>query len=155
MLEIERKFLVKNATYKKEAYDQKRIKQGYLNSDPSRTVRVRISGKQAFLTIKGAPDVQGTTRFEWEKDLKLEEARALLELCEPGYIDKTRYLVEVANKIYEVDEFYGTNEGLVVAEIELNAADETFVKPNWLGEEVTGDEKYYNSQLKKKPFSQW
>ncbi|HEA31029.1 MAG TPA: CYTH domain-containing protein [Leeuwenhoekiella sp.] len=155
LLEIERKFLVKNTAFKEESYAHKRITQGYLNSNPARTVRVRISGKQAFLTIKGIPESGGTTRFEWEKEIDLEEAEALLPLCEPGSIDKMRYLIKAQDKIYEVDEFFEDNEGLIVAEIELNAANEDFLKPNWLGEEVTGDEKYYNSQLGKRPFIKW
>lgn len=155
MLEIERKFLVKNNTFKEEYFAKKRIIQGYLNSDPARTVRVRISGKQGFLTIKGSSESGGTTRFEWEKEIELQEAEALLSLCEPGSINKVRYLVKAADKIYEIDEFFEQNDGLIVAEIELDAADEYFEKPNWLGQEVTGDQKYYNSQLSKRPFLKW
>jgi CYTH domain-containing protein len=155
MLEIERKFLVKNNTFKEESFAEKRITQGYLNSDPARTVRVRISGEQGFLTIKGSSESGGTTRFEWEKEIELLEAEALLSLCEPGSINKVRYLVKAADKIYEIDEFFDQNDGLIVAEIELDAADEYFEKPKWLGQEVTGDEKYYNSQLSKKPFLKW
>ncbi len=155
MLEIERKFLVKNNAFKEKSFAKKRITQGYLNSDPARTVRVRITGEQGFLTIKGLSNPGGTTRFEWEKEIDLQEAEALLKLCEPGSINKMRYLVKAADKIFEIDEFFDQNEGLIVAEIELNAADEYFEKPNWLGQEVTGDQKYYNSQLTKKPFLKW
>lgn len=155
MLEIERKFLVKNNAFKEESFGQERIIQGYLNSDPARTVRIRISGEQGFLTIKGLSNSGGTTRFEWEKEIDLKEAEALLALCEPGSINKMRYLVKAADKIFEIDEFFDQNEGLIIAEIELNAADEYFEKPNWLGREVTGDQKYYNSQLGKRPFSKW
>jgi len=155
MLEIERKFLVKNLSFKEKSFANKRIIQGYLNSEPSRTVRVRIYGEQGFLTIKGAPDASGTTRFEWEKSIDFTEAKMLLNICEAGVIDKTRYLFRAADKVFEIDEFYGENEGLVVAEIELSSADETFEKPDWLGMEVTGDTKYYNSQLANKPFLKW
>lgn len=155
MLEIERKFRVKSLEFKKEAYDSKRIVQAYLNSTPSRTVRVRIHGAQAFLTIKGAPDAEGTTRFEWEKEISVEEVEALLPLCEPGTIEKTRYFVKAGNLIYEIDEFEGANQGLIVAEIELKDPDQAFTKPDWIGEEVTGENKYYNSQLTKKPYLSW
>ncbi|WP_031426583.1 CYTH domain-containing protein [Flavimarina sp. Hel_I_48] len=155
MLEIERKFLVKNHSFKDNSFSNKRITQGYLNSEPSRTVRVRIYGDQGFLTIKGAADAGGTTRFEWEKEIELQEAEKLLNLSEPGSIDKIRYLFKAGDKTFEIDEFFGENEGLLVAEIELNAADEEFEKPDWLGAEVTGDAKYYNSQLGKRPFSTW
>ncbi len=155
MQEIERKFLVKNETYKTQAQSSFRIVQGFLNTHPERTVRVRIKGEKGFLTIKGKGNDSGTTRFEWEKEIPVHEAEALLVLCEKGQIDKIRYEVKVENHTYEVDEFSGENKGLIVAEIELSDENEAFVKPDWLGEEVTGDVKYYNSQLSKKPYCEW
>lgn len=155
MLEIERKFKVKNKNFKSEAYTSQRITQAYLNSNPARSVRIRIKGDQAFITIKGLPDQEGTTRLEWEKEISIMEAETLLPLCEPGSIDKTRYFIEANELVYEVDEFYGANEGLVIAEIELTHADQPFFKPSWLGEEVTGQNKYYNSQLITQPYNSW
>lgn len=146
--EIERKFLVKGE-YKSLAFSRSRIVQGYISSAPGRTVRVRIRDDKGYLTIKGASNASGTTRYEWETELPLEEAQELMKLCEPGIIDKTRYLVHSGAHVFEVDEFYGKNEGLVVAEVELASEDEAFVKPPFIGEEVTGDPRYYNSQLKK------
>ena len=154
-VEIERKFLVKNNDFKSESYSEKHIKQGYLNSDKNRTVRIRIANEKAFMTIKGKSNATGTTRFEWEKEITKEEAEDLLLLCEPSIIEKTRYLVKVGNHIFEVDEFYGDNRGLVIAEVELNNEDETFTKPAWLNEEVTGNVKYYNSSISKIPFKDW
>lgn len=154
-VEIERKFLVKNDTYKKESQTQKKIKQGYLNSDKNRTVRIRISNNKAFITIKGVSNSIGTTKFEWEKEIQKQEAEGLLLLCEPTIIEKTRYLVNAGNHIFEVDEFYGDNIGLVIAEIELNTEFESFIKPNWLDNEVTGNIKYYNSNIRKHPFKDW
>ena len=154
-LEIERKFLVKNEDFKKESYQKKTIKQGYLNSDKNRTVRVRISDNNAFLTIKGKSNASGTTRFEWEKEIDIIEAEQLLLLCEPSIIDKTRFYVKSEHHIFEVDEFYGDNNSLIVAEIELSSENEIFQKPTWLGEEVTGNKSYYNSCLSKIPFKNW
>lgn len=155
MIEIERKFLVTSKAYKQEAQQQNRIVQGFLNTDPYRTVRVRIKGGQGFLTIKGKGNENGTTRFEWEKEIPLKEAEALLKLAEPGAIDKIRYEVKVGDHMFEVDEFFGVNEGLVIAEVELTNEDEYFEKPIWLGPEVTGQTKYYNAQLSKNPFKEW
>jgi len=155
MVEIERKFLVKNNDYKHEAFSEKRIVQGFLNTHPERTVRVRIKGEQAYLTIKGKSNETGTSRFEWEREILVTEAEELLHLCEEGVIDKTRYEVKVGNHIFEVDQFLTKNEGLVVAEVELSEEGESFLKPEWLGEEVTGQIKYYNSQLSKNPFINW
>ncbi|MGO4913543.1 CYTH domain-containing protein [Leeuwenhoekiella sp. W20_SRS_FM14] len=155
MLEIERKFLVKSDAFKNEAFSQSEIKQGYLNSNPSRAVRIRIHNDKGYLTIKGKSDESGTTRFEWEKEIDLTEANALLKLCEPGAISKTRYEVKAGEHTYEVDEFYDDNQGLWLAEIELKDANEAFIKPDWLGDEVTGDVRYYNSQLSKNPFTKW
>ena len=154
-LEIERKFLVKNEDFKKEFYQKKQLKQGYLNSDKNRTVRVRISDDHAFLTIKGKSNSTGTTRFEWEKEIDVSEAERLLLLCEPSIIDKIRFYIKSEHHIYEVDEFFGENKGLIVAEIELNSENESFKKPLWLGKEVTGDKKYYNSSLSKISFKSW
>ena len=154
-LEIERKFLVKNDDFKKVYYQKTAIKQGYLNSDKNRTVRIRITDDKAFITIKGKSNKTGTTRFEWEKEIGISEAEQLLVLCEPSIIDKTRFLVKSEQHVFEVDEFYGDNNGLVVAEIELNSEYESFKKPTWLGKEVTGDLKYYNSSLSKIPFKNW
>lgn len=155
MIEIERKFLVKG-DFKSEAYQQIRITQGYLCSSGC-TVRVRTWNDQAFLTIKGPSDEAGLSRFEWEKEISVEDARSLLLIAEPGVIDKTRYLIRNSDGIHtwEVDEFHGDNDGLVVAEIELGSEDEKFAKPEWLGEEVTGDRRYYNSHLTKNPFKNW
>lgn len=152
--EIERKFLVKG-DFKPFVQKETRIIQGYLSSVPERTVRVRTKGEKGFLTIKGIGNESGASRYEWETEISTEDAKNLLAICEPGVIDKTRYLVEVGNHTYEVDEFYGENDGLTVAEIELENEDEVFDKPEWLGEEVTGDVKYYNSMLMKNPFKTW
>jgi adenylate cyclase len=153
--EIERKFKVKNDAYKAEAVKVVRITQGYLSSVPERTVRIRLKDEEAFITIKGATNNRGTTRFEWEKSISVSEALQLLSLCEKGVIDKRRYIVPVGKYTFEVDEFYGDNEGLVMAEIELPDENATFTKPDWLGEEVTGDGRYYNAMLVKKPFKHW
>ena len=155
MIEIERKFLVISDAFKKEAFTQNRIAQGYLSSVPERTVRVRIKGEKGFLTIKGISNESGLSRFEWEKEIPVEEAKKLLLLCEKGVIDKTRFEVKSGNHIYEVDEFYGENEGLIIAEIELSSENETFEKPSWLGEEVTNDKRYYNSYLSNHPYKNW
>ncbi len=152
--EIERKFLVKGE-YKSQAYAHSRIVQGYICSARGRTVRVRIRDKRGYLTIKGASNAIGMSRYEWEKEIPLAEAEELMKLCEPGVIDKTRYLVRSGKHVFEVDEFYGENEGLTMAEVELASEDEPFVKPDFIGQEVTGDVRYYNSQLMKHPFKEW
>ena len=154
-LEIERKFLVKDESYKQLAYSSSRIAQGYICSMRGRTVRVRIRNEKGYLTIKGPADIKGLGRYEWEKEIPLEEAQELMKLCEPGMIDKTRYLVRSGKHVFEVDEFYGENEGLVVAEVELESEDEMYEKPDFVGEEVTGDVRYYNSFLMRTPYSQW
>lgn len=154
-LEIERKFLVTNSLYKVQAFSQSRVVQGYICSAHGRTVRVRIRDGKGYLTIKGASNDMGTSRYEWEKELPLQEAEELMRLCEPGIIDKIRFLVRSGNHVFEVDEFHGENEGLVVAEVELTTEEEPFVKPDFIGEEVTGDVRYYNSQLMKHPFTAW
>ena len=155
MQEIERKFLVKNDSYKTLAAAKKNIAQGYLNTNPERTVRIRISNESGFLTIKGKGNETGLTRFEWEKEIPVDEAKALLLLCEKGVIEKTRFEIPAGKHLFEVDEFYGENEGLVVAEIELSSETEPFDKPEWLGMEVTNDERYYNAYLSKNPYSSW
>lgn len=155
MIEIERKFLVVSNAYKTEAFKQSRIVQGFLNTHKERTVRVRIQGNKGFLTVKGLSSNDGLSRFEWEKELSVSECEDLLKLCEKGVIEKTRYEIKLANHIFEVDEFYGDNEGLVIAEIELLHETEVFEKPSWLGKEVTGDIRYYNSQLSKQPYKTW
>jgi adenylate cyclase len=155
MLEIERKFLVTSAAFKEVAQKATRITQGYLSTDPERTVRVRIKGEKGFLTIKGKSNDSGTTRVEVEEEIAVDKAQTLLSLCLPEVIDKTRYEYTVGNHTWEIDEFYGDNEGLTVAEIELNAEKEDFTTPEWIGQEVTGDNKYYNSQLSKNPFKNW
>lgn len=153
-VEIERKFLVKG-DYKTAAYASSRVIQGYLSSVPERNVRVRLRDDKGYLTVKGKSNAAGTSRFEWEKEISGKEAEELLRLCEPGTIDKTRYLVKAGQHTFEVDEFHGENEGLTLAEIELNSEDENFEHPQWLGKEVTGDKRYYNSHLTKHPFRTW
>jgi adenylate cyclase len=152
--EIERKFLVKG-DYKSSSKKATRITQGYLSSVPERTVRVRIKGDKGFITIKGIGNSSGASRYEWEKEIPVSEVKELLELCEPGLIDKTRYLVDSGKHIFEVDEFYGDNAGLTVAEVELSDENEEFIKPEWLGKEVTGDLKYFNAMLMKNPYINW
>lgn len=154
-LEIERKFLVKDDCYKERAYSSSRIAQGYICSGRGRTVRVRIRDDKGYLTIKGPADVKGLGRYEWEKEIPLQEAQELMKLCELGMIDKTRYLVRSGKHVFEVDEFYGENEGLVVAEVELDSEEEAYEKPDFVGEEVTGDVRYYNSFLMKFPYKSW
>lgn len=152
--EIERKFLVAGE-FKSLAFAHHRIVQGYICSDPSRTVRIRIRDDKGYITIKGLSDGTGLSRFEWEKEISLADAESLIKLCEPGLIDKTRYLVRSGQHVFEVDEFYRDNIGLVMAEVELSSPDEDYIKPSFLGDEVTGDLRYYNSSLMKKPFTTW
>lgn len=155
-MEIERKFLVKaGADYKRQAYASSRIKQGYICSGHGRTVRVRTRDNQAFLTIKGPSLDGGLSRYEFEKEITLDEAEQLFSLCEPGIIDKTRYLVQSGPHTFEVDEFYGDNEGLVMAEVELSSPEESFKKPDFIDTEVTGDRRYYNSHLRCNPYRCW
>lgn len=137
------------------AYSSSRIQQGYISSARGRTVRIRIRDEKGYLTIKGPSNESGTTRYEWEKEITLEDARDLMKLCEPGKIEKTRYLVKVNGCLWEIDEFYGDNQGLVVAEVELKDEKEKVEIPVFIGKEVTGEVKYYNSFLMKKPYSQW
>lgn len=153
MIEIERKFLVKNNSFLNDFSRSNRIVQGYLSSNPERTVRVRIKGENGYLTIKGKSE--GFSRFEWEKEIDIDEAEKLLQLCEKGIIDKIRYDIIVGTHVFEVDVFNSENEGLILAEIELQTENEVFEKPDWLGEEVTENIKYYNSYLSKHPFKTW
>lgn len=155
MIEIERKFLVTSDAFKVEAYKKTRIIQGFLNTHKARTVRVRLKGDVGFLTVKGESSKDGLSRFEWEKEITKAEAESLLKLCEKGVIDKMRYEVKVGNHIFEIDEFNNDNKGLIVAEVELKSETEIFDKPSWLGEEVTGQVKYYNSQLSINAFNTW
>ena len=155
MIEIERKFLVLSNDFKIEAFKKTKIVQGFLNTHKERTVRVRINDKKGFITVKGISNKAGTIRLEWEKEIPFNEAESLLNLCEPNLIEKIRYKVRVENHIFEIDEFLGENEGLVLAEIELTSENEAFINPEWLGKEVTGDVRYYNSQLSKTPYRNW
>lgn len=153
-LEIERKFLVAGP-YKQLAASHSRIVQGYICSGRGRTVRVRIRDDKGYLTIKGPSTDNGLSRYEFEKEITCDEARELMRLCEPGVIDKVRWLVPYGKHTYEVDEFFGDNEGLTVAEVELSSPDEPFERPPFLGEEVTGNRKYYNSSLRTYPYKDW
>lgn len=153
-LEIERKFLVKGE-FKHLAYASSRIRQGYICSGNGRTVRVRIRDKQGFLTIKGPSDRAGLARYEFEKEIPLDDALDLLRICEPGVIDKTRYLVRSGKHVFEVDEFYGENEGLLLAEVELSDEGEAYEKPDFIGREVTGDRRFYNSHMRRNPYARW
>ena len=153
--EIERKFRVKSDAFKAESFKDTKIVQGFLSTVPERTVRIRIKGDKGFITVKGIGNKSGTSRFEWEREISIEDATDLLKISEPGVIDKTRFNVKSGGHTFEVDEFYGENDGLTVAEVELDSEDEDFQKPAWLGEEVTGQVKYYNSMLMKTPFKTW
>lgn len=154
-VEIERKFLVKNNSFKQESFAEKSMKQGYLNSNKNRTVRIRITDDKAFITVKGNSNSTGVSRFEWEKEIDKLEAEELLLLCETTIIEKNRFYVKSHQHVYEIDEFFGDNYGLIIAEVELKKEDEAYTKPLWLGEEVTGRKKYYNSKLSKNPFKDW
>ena len=154
-LEIERKFLVKKGgAYKRAAFSSSRIKQGYIPAEGA-TVRIRVRDDKAFLTIKARSVNGGMTRYEFEKEITLDEADHLLALCRGGMIDKRRWLVKSGTHIFEVDEFYGANEGLVIAEVELATEDEPFERPDFIGMEVTGDKRFYNSHMLANPFSAW
>lgn len=152
--EIERKFLV-IGNYKEFSKESFGVKQGYLSTVPERNVRIRLKGEKGFITIKGIANNSGITRYEWEKEISKKDAIELLQICEEGIIDKTRHLVEFGVHTFEVDEFHGKNEGLIVAEIELRSEDEKFEKPKWIGKEVTGNLNYYNSMLSKNPYLNW
>ena len=146
--EIERKFLVKDDSYKQMAIRHYEIRQGYLSREHGRTIRIRIRDNEAFITIKGLSDNNGLSRFEWEKAIDVEEAKALLQLALPGEIEKTRWIVPADNNlVWEVDEFHGRLNGMIIAEIELENEEQRFSKPAFIGDEVTGDTRYYNSNL--------
>ena len=154
-LEIERKFLVKKGdAYKSAAFSSSHIRQGYIPAEGA-TVRVRTRDEKAYLTIKGKSVNGGMTRYEFEKEITMDEAQHLLQLCQGGVIDKRRYLVRSGDHTFEVDEFYGDNEGLVMAEVELGSETEEYEKPAFIGMEVTGDKRFYNSHLLENPFSKW
>lgn len=155
MIEIERKFLVTPIDFSALAPVKNRIVQGYLNSNPERSVRVRIKNNKGYLTVKGMGNEAGTTRLEWETEMPLEQAEQLLSLCEEGIIDKIRYEIPVGTHLFEVDVFSGENQGLILAEIELTTEDEEFQKPEWLGPEVSGDPRYYNAYLSNHPYKSW
>jgi CYTH domain-containing protein len=155
MIEIERKFLVISLDFIAESSAQHAIAQGYLNSDPERTVRIRIKGEKGYITIKGLGNERGTSRMEWEKEIALEDAQSLLKFCEQGVIEKTRYEVKSENHIIEIDVFHGDNAGLIMAEVEIQDENEAILKPNWLGKEVTGDKRYYNSYISLHPYKTW
>lgn len=152
--EIERKFLIAG-DYKKEVISSRKIIQGYISSSPERTVRVRMEDSGGYLTIKGKSSSGGLTRFEWEREISREDAENLLKLCEGGLVEKTRHIVEHENHRFEVDEFSGDNEGLVIAEMELESEEESFKKPLWIGEEVSFDKRYFNLYLSRHPFKTW
>lgn len=155
--ETERKFLVTGSDFKTQAYDATHIWQGYISSQNGRTVRVRIRGDKGYLTIKGPSGVAGLTRYEFDTEIPLDDARDLMQICEPGIIDKTRYLVKSPDgrHTWEIDEFYGDNQGLVLAEVELAREDEPFAKPAFIGREVTGDRRFYNSHMRTNPYRLW
>ena len=153
--EIERKFLIKNDAFKAESVNKTKITQGFLSTVPERTVRIRINGDKGFLTVKGIGNKSGASRYEFEKEISVDDAQDLMAICEPGVIEKTRYNVKSGEHTFEIDEFYGDNDGLIVAEVELSSEDEVFEKPEWLGVEVTGEVKYYNAMLMKNPYNKW
>jgi len=154
-LEIERKFLVTSDNFIKLSQSQRNITQGFLNTHKERVVRIRLIDEKGFLTIKGVSSDDGSSRFEWEKEISKNDAKHLLKLCEPGVIEKTRYFHQYKGHLFEIDIFYGDNSGLIIAEVELNKIDKNIELPNYIGKEVTGDSKYYNSQLSKQPFKKW
>ena len=154
-IEIERKFLVLNDSYKQESFSHSHIRQGYICSERGRTVRVRIRDDRAYLTIKGPSLDGGLSRYEFEKEILLEEGEQLMRLCEPGIIDKVRWRVKSGEHTFEVDEFFGENEGLVMAEVELSSVGESPKMPDFIGKEVTGDRRFYNSQLRRHPYREW
>ncbi len=155
MIEIERKYLVNSLDFKKEYFQKNEITQGYISSHPERTVRIRIKNDKGFLTIKGIGNKTGASRYEWEKEIPFGEAQQLLLLCEKGVIKKTRYEVKNENHIIEIDVFHDENDGLIIAEIELENENETIIKPIWLGKEVTNDERYYNAFISQNPYKSW
>lgn len=153
--EIERKFLVLNDSYKRESFSHSHIQQGYITSERGRTVRIRIRDEKAYITIKGPSVNGGLSRYEFEQEIPMDDAHQLMMLCEPGIIDKIRWLVRSGDHTFEVDEFFGDNEGLVMAEVELQSEDDVVQIPDFIGDEVTGDRRYYNSQLRQHPYKEW
>ncbi len=153
--EIERKFLVLDDSYKREAFGNSHIRQGYICSERGRTVRIRIRDARGYITIKGPSLDGGLSRYEFEQEIPLDDAEMLMTLCEPGRIDKTRWLVKSGDHTFEVDEFHGDNDGLVMAEVELRTVDDEPIIPHFIGKEVTGDRRYYNSQLRLHPYRTW
>lgn len=154
-LEIERKFLVRHGhAYRQSAQSVSHIQQGYIPADGA-TVRVRVRDDKAYLTIKSHSVDNGLSRYEFEKEITLDEASHLLKLCKGGVIDKHRYLVPCGSHTFEVDEFHGDNDGLVMAEVELGSETEAYDKPDFIGLEVTGDRRFYNSNLLSNPYSAW
>lgn len=154
--EIERKFLVKDSSYKSMAYNHTHIAQGYISSGNGRTVRIRIRDDRAYLTIKGPSLDGGLSRYEFETEVSVADAQDLMRICQPGIVQKVRWLVRAADgHVFEVDEFEGDNQGLVMAEVELGSADEPYEKPDFIGHEVTGDHRYYNSHLRSYPYKMW
>ena len=149
--EIERKFLVKDERFKQYAIRSQHIEQGYLCKEPAKTIRVRICDEKAYITIKSTQLREGLAKFEWEKEIAVADAHELMQLCLPGIISKTRYILPAdtheTNRYWEVDVFDGRLEGLILAEIELENEQETFDKPEWIGEEVTGQAQYYNANM--------
>ncbi len=154
-IEIERKFLVIGNDFVQHATSKYQIIQGYLCSTGTSTVRVRLKDKQGILTIKGKSKDGGLSRFEWEKEIEGIEAIQLLKLCQGNLIIKDRYEVPSGNHKIEVDVFFGENEGLILAEIELSDKNESYIKPDWVGKEVTGDKRFYNSALSAFPYKYW
>ena len=152
--EIERKFLV-DGEFRQLAYDCTHIEQGYFATEPGKTVRVRIRGDKGFLTIKGPSGKDGLSRYEFETEIPLEDAHEMMKLCMPGKVDKNRYLIKNGKHTVEVDEFFGDNEGLLLAEIELGSEEEEYERPDFLGDEVTGDKRYYNKYMLKHPYCEW
>ncbi|MDR0431294.1 MAG: CYTH domain-containing protein [Tannerellaceae bacterium] len=153
-IETERKFTV-TGDFLKDVTHSKRITQGYICADQGRTVRVRIAGNEAFLTIKGPSDEKFWSRYEFEQKIPLADGEELIKLCVSGMIDKIRHYVTVGNHTWEIDVFHGDNEGLIIAEIELESENETFETPAWVGREVTADRRYYNSMLSQMPYCKW
>lgn len=154
-IEIERKYTVKDTDFLSKKYKEEKIIQGYLSTDPERVVRIRVKGDKGFITIKGKSFAGGTSRLEWEKEISVAEVLALLPLCLPGVINKTRYFIVFENQEFEVDVFHDENEGLVIAELELQDEKQKVILPDWVADEVTNDIRYYNAYLTLNPYKSW
>lgn len=154
-LEIERKFLVKGNDYRNEAYKYYDMVQGYIAHENGRSVRIRITNTESLITIKGPTDAKGMSRYEWNHTIDKRDAVELMELCQGSKIEKRRYLVHSGPHVFEIDEFHGESEGLVIAEVELTSENEVFQKPDFIGDEVTGDKRYYNAHLTRDPYKNW